>query len=112
MTDLAVFYIHTVTVETSAGVGPYGDTWLPPVSVACFVDDEQDVTVSGTTVAVSDSTKVYADLAYAPDTPPIAGQFAPNSKVTVNGQVCRVVNVKRRSGDALGLPSHVEVTVK
>lgn len=109
---LNTFFVNSVSVETSAGSGPYGDTFLNPVTVPCFVDDEQDVTVSGTTVAVADTTKVYADLAYAPASPPTAGQFAVNSKVTVNGQVCRVINVKRRDGGTLGLPDHVEVTVK
>lgn len=106
------FYIHTATVQTCAGSGPYGDTFLPPVQVPCFADDAQDVQVQGTTVAVTDSTVVYADLAWAPSNPPTAGQFAPNSKVSVNGQDARVISVKRRSGDALGLPSHVQVSIK
>lgn len=112
MSEIDDFYVHTATVETYQGNGTYGDTWLPQVAVPCFADDGQDVTVNGTTVAVTDQTKLYADLAYAPDTVPTAGQFAANSKVTVNGQVARVVSVKRHSSADLGLPDHVEVTIK
>lgn len=101
-----------VSVETCSGSGPYGDTFLTATNVACFVDDAQDVSVGGTSVIVTDTTKLYADLKYAPSVTPTAGQFAVNSRVTVNGQSTRVVNVKRRASGTLGLPDHVEVTVR
>lgn len=112
MTLLDRFFVHTVMVETNLGTGPYGDTFAAPTAVRCFVDDAQDVVVTGTTVAVNDQTKIYAPPTAAPSTPPVAGQFAVNSRVTVNGQVTLVHNVKRRSSGALHLPDHVEVSVR
>ncbi len=106
MTDpLNEFYVHTASVQTYTGTGPRGDTFASAVAVACFVDDEQDVTLQGTTIAVSDLTKVYAPLS-------AASLFTPASKVTVNGQQARVTAMKRHSSGALGLPDHVEVTIK
>lgn len=107
------WWVHTVTVETCAGRTAAGMTYLPAKAVKCYIEDAQDVTVGGTTLAVIDKTVLYAAIDAAPSSPPVAGQFAVNSRVTVDGQVTQVVNVKRRSGSALGVDlDHVEVTVQ
>jgi hypothetical protein len=105
MSKLDRFYVHTASVETFTGAGPRGDTFATAVNVACFVDDAQDVVVTGATLAVNDQTKIYAPLS-------TVATFAVNSRVTVNGVTALVRNVKRRSSGALNLPDHVEVSIR
>lgn len=107
------WWVRSVTVETSAGRSASGETFLTAKAVACYYEDAQDVTVGSSILAVSDGTVIFAPISQAPDSPPIAGQFAVNSKVTVDGQVTRVVSVKRQVGSGLGVDlDHVEVLVK
>lgn len=95
---------QTITVEPLLGSSPYGATFGPPVELDAFVDDAQDVIVQGTTVAITDQTKIYTRLS-------AVGVLTTDSRVTVDGEVVRVESVKRRSSGGL-LPDHLEVTVR
>lgn len=98
-------YVHTAAVQTYLGTGPNGDTFATTVNVPCFADDQQNVTVNGTSVAVTDATNLYAD-------PSWLATLTPNSKVVVNGQSARVISVKRHLSGSLLLPDHLEVTIR
>lgn len=95
--------VHSITVETYAGTGAYGDTFAAPVQIRCFVDDQRKNVLApdGSTV-VSEST-VIAKLTDAI-------KLAAKSKVTLpSGRHAIVINAKRRDDGGLGAPQHVEV---
>ena len=99
---IELFFIHSVSVETYAGSGAYGDLYAAPAPVACFVDDDIHLTRDASGVEVVSSSVVYAP---ASDT----AMFPPGSKVTVNGRLAHVISTNSRDSGPLGLPDHVEV---
>lgn len=102
MVALASMFIHTATVETFAGTGAYGDTYMAPVQVQGFLDDGVVLVSTGTSQQLEQKSIFYAALSDA-------AKFVPDSRVTVNGRQAWVSSVRRRDGGALGLPDHVEV---
>jgi len=99
---LSAFFIHTASVETFAGAGSYGDTYAAPVDVKGFLDDGVVLVRTGTSEQLEQKSIFYAALSDA-------DKFVPDSRVTVNGRAAWVSAIRRRDGDALGLPSHIEV---
>jgi hypothetical protein len=97
-----VFYVHTAVVETSNGFGAYGDTFDAPYTLPCFVDDGSRLVLNSAGEQVVSTARLFTYPAHE-------GRFVPNSRVTVNGRVSRVVATHRRDSGALRLPDHIEV---
>ena len=107
---IARLFTQTVTLATYLGSGTFNDVFADPVAVACQVEDTiREVRNSDGDQVVS-TARVFAGLSTAPDVPAVAGQFAPGSKVTVNGRTALVLSVARRD---VGPTSarHVEVAL-
>ncbi len=105
MSDIAVFFVHTATVEPFLNTSGYGiDLFGPAVTVACFADDTRHQIRSTSGELVISETTLYASVADAPT-------FAINSRVTVNGNVSRVMKVNTNDSGPLGLPDHCAVNL-
>lgn len=89
-------------VEPFLGAGPAGDLYDTPVTVEGFLDDGTvlEQTASGEQLVAR--TKWYCDLSEVT-------HFLPESRVTVNGRVLQVGQVRRRDASGFGGPSHLEV---
>ncbi len=102
MSGISALFIHTATVETFTGTGPYGDVYAAPVTVAALLDQGAVLVRTATTEELEQKSILYAALTDA-------DKFTVGTRVTVNGTVGWVVTVRRRDGGSLGLPDHVEV---
>ena len=102
MSAISVFFVHTASVETFLGAGPTGDTYAAPVDVKGLLDDGIVRVQTSTGEQLEQKSIFYAALTDA-------AKFVPESRITVNGRAVQVTAVRRRDGDAVGLPSHVEV---
>ena len=103
--DLSMFWIHSASVETYAGDGAYGPTYSAPATTRCFLDDSIKLVRNNAGLEVVSSTTVFAPASSA-------AMFLPESRVTANGKVSKVITVNAMDGDALGLPSHVQVSLQ
>lgn len=107
---LAMFYVHTVTVETYQGQGANGPVFAAPVQVIGFLDTTSDLARTGTVEeATSASSMFYTD-------PANAGLFTVQTRVTsalLEGDgKATVVKVNSLTSGGLGLPDHVEVALQ
>lgn len=102
MSDVTLFFVHTVSVETLTGQGGHGPVYAAPVQIPCFIDDSLHLVRNAEGQEVVSSTVVYADSA-------VASSFAVNSRVTANGKVAHVITLNAHDSGSLGLPDHVEV---
>lgn len=97
--------VHTVVVEPQTGKGVYGDQYGAPVTVRCFQDDARQVVRNATGAEVVSETTLYCNLRHA-------GDFPPDSKVTLSdGTVAYVMAMKRRDDGGRGAPEHLEVSL-
>lgn len=97
--------VHSIEVEPLLGQfsqGPsYGVKQLIP---RCFVEDETTLQRDKTGQEVVSFSRVFiADL---------ETDIPLDSRVTVNGRVTTVLNVKRRDGGGLPTPNHLEVILR
>lgn len=100
--SIARLFTQQVTVETFAGYGTKGPVFAAPQVVLCFVNHASKlITAPNGQQVVAEST-IYAALA-ALDT------FAPQSRVTVDGQPTQVINAHRRDSAGPASAHHVEV---
>lgn len=104
------WFVHTITVETFTGTTGYGvDVFDAPVELAppngCWVDGSRKLVrnsageqvVSETTIATFNSN---------------AALFTPDSKVTINGVISRVIKANAGDSGSLNLPTdHLEVNL-
>lgn len=111
MPGIAALFTQTVDVETLTGSGAYGDVFASPVTVACFVNDRSKMVRNSNGDEIVSTTTLYAPLTASPDVPATAGQFAPGSRVTVNGRTAYVVNAARRDSAGPSRIWHTEVTL-
>ena len=109
--DISEFYVHTAIVETFTGTSGYGvDQFAAPVTLdpaagnGCFIDDTRRLVRSSDGEQVISETTLYTF-------PSNADLFTPNSRVTINGAVSRVITKNLNDSGALGLPDHVAVTL-
>lgn len=115
--DIADFYVQTAIVETYQGTNGYGeDTFAAPVTLdpadvstrpdgnGCWIDDARHL------VRTSDSEQVISEstLYTYPDN---AALFTPNTRVTVNDNVSRVIKTNLNTSGDLDLPDHVAVSL-
>ena len=103
--DIAELFIHTVTVETYAGSGAYGDTWEPESEpVPCFIDESRRLVRDQHGAEVTSETTILTTLGEA-------DRFTPGSRVHVRDWTATVIGRARFDGEELGLPSHTEVNL-
>lgn len=98
------FYVHTITVETLLGTGPYGDVFAAPVTVTGFLDGVRRLVRNSTGEQVVSESTFYT-------TPDKSGLFTPDSRVTADGAVSRVIKVNLNDSGPPGLPDHLAVTL-
>lgn len=109
MSGVARLFKQSVTVETRTGQGAYGDVFASPATVPCFISEQVRLVRNTNAEEVTSSTTLYAALAAAPDAAPTAGQFAPGSKVTVNGRAAYVIGASRHDAAGPTRIHHAEV---
>lgn len=105
MDDLEDFYVHTVTVETYQGTNGYGeDVFAGPVAVVGFLDDSRRLVRTQTAEQVISEAQFYTR-------PENGTLFTPDSRVTVDGVVSRVIRTNVNTSGPLGLPDHTVVSL-
>lgn len=109
--DITEFYVDIAVVETITGTTGYGvDVFAAPVTLdpatgnGCYVDDGRRLVRSTTGEQVISESTLYTD-------PSNAALFTPNSRVTVDGIVSRVIKANLNDSGPLGLPDHLAVTL-
>lgn len=103
--DMAEFYIHSATVEAYLGTNGLGvDTFSAPVVVLGFADNSRKL------VRNSDGEQVISETTFY-TYPSWAASFAPNSRVTIDGAVSRVIGVNSNTSGDLDLPDNLAVTL-
>lgn len=105
--ELDEFYVHTVTVETFQGTSGSGtDLFSAPAILTngCFIEPKRRLVRDSTGEQVVSETTVYTY-------PTNAALFTPNSRVTVNGNVARVITVAPFDSGDLDLPDHVVINL-
>lgn len=96
------FYVHSGSIEKLAGGNADGDVYDTAKPVVGFLDDQTRVVINPDGDTVTSSATFYTALTNR-------SLFAPRSRLTVNGRVCTVLDVRVRDSGPLGLPDHVEV---
>lgn len=107
---IAMFFVHTVTVEQFLGTSGYGvDQFASAVTLTppngCFVDDSTKLTRDAKGDEVVSSSTVYTATGNA-------ALFTEGARVTTGGRVSRVIKVNVNDSGTLGLPDHVAVSLE
>jgi hypothetical protein len=105
--SIARFFIETATVETYLGTNGYGgDTFAAPVQLVspngCWVDNSVKLVRSAQGEQVVSNSRLYTY-------PANAALFTPDTRVTVDGVITRVLMANVNLSGVLKLPDHVEV---
>jgi hypothetical protein len=102
---IADFFVHSASVELFLGTSGYGvDSFSPPTVVAGFADDARKV------VRDSEGQEVVSESTFY-TLPANASLFGPDSRVTINGNISRVIKMRLNTSGGLGLPDHCVVTL-
>lgn len=105
MITAAAFFTTSASVETFTGAGASGDQYAAAVTVAGHLDDALLRVQQSAGEQVVGRAVFIADIADA-------AKFTPQSRVTVDGDVHQVTEVRRREGGALfAAIAHVEVVL-
>lgn len=99
----ASLLVHTVDVETKTGDGAFGETYAPPVTVACYREAKRRL-VRG---ANGDQALSGVTLYCAPGQ---AATFTAGSRVTWDGCATTVMAAQDHDSGGLGAPDHTEVS--
>lgn len=102
MSDLEDFYVHTVSVETKAGTGAYGDVYAAPVDVPCWLEPKRRLVRNKDGQEVLSTSFLSCDIAHS-------STFTPDSKVSHGGTTAYVIGVNSLTSGALELPDHLEI---
>lgn len=108
--SISRWFVHTVTVETFLGTNGYGeDVFDVPVILAppngCWVDNASKLVLNKDGVEVVSETSIGTATANAP-------LFTPESRVTINGVISRVIKANNGDSGPLNLPTdHLEVNL-
>ena len=107
MDDITDFFVHTVTVETWAGAGAYGDTYQPPAQVTGFLEGKVSLVRNKDSEQVVYNSIFYCAVADGP-------KFLPDSKVTMTGRTNPGYVITQNVNDApgLGLPEHAAIYLR
>lgn len=99
------FYVHTAIVEMFLGTSGYGvDMFAAPVTVDCFAADSRKLIRDASGEQVVSESTLYTYPTNAP-------LFVADSRVTVNGNVSRVIRTNLNDSGPLNLPDHVAVSL-
>lgn len=103
--DLEEFYVHTATVEMFLGTSGYGeDLFAAPVTLSGFADDSRKL------VRGKDGEQIVSESTFY--TYPVnAPAFVADSRVTIRGNVSRVIKTNLNDSEDLDLPDHVAVSL-
>ena len=106
---MAEMYVHTLIVEPFLGTSGYGvDLFGPPTVLAppngVFADDSRKLIRDASGEQVVSETTIYTF-------PPNAPLFPADSRITINGNVSRVIKTNLNDSGALDLPDHVAVSL-
>ena len=98
------YFIHEITVEPYAGESSTGQLYGPLTVVRCFLDEQTRAVRTPGGEQVTSTSTAYADL----------GTIAPAlSRVTLpGGRTTTVIQAKRRDGQRLGTPNHLEIQLE
>jgi hypothetical protein len=99
----AFLLIHSITIEPRIGSYSHGPQYGPAVTYECFVEDGTTLQRDREGQEVVSTSRVF--LALEADCPV-------ESRVTVNGRETTVLDVKRRDGGSLPVPSHLELILR
>ena len=103
--DMADMYVHSATVELFLGTSGYGvDSFSAPVVVAGFADDSRKVVRNSTGQEVISESTFFTS-------PANAYLFMADSRVTINGNVSRVIKTNTNDSGVLDLPDNCVVTL-
>lgn len=111
MSEFDEFMVHTVTVDTHNGEGPWGNTTSPESGpVPCFIEDS----VGLTRTATGDSVSTTATLWIVDKTH--WDKFTPESIVhlpalRLPARDATVLNASPADSGPLGLPDHLKVVL-
>lgn len=104
--DFAEFLTQAVTVEPYDGDGAYGPTYTTAETIdECFVEDKRQLVLAADGTETIAQTTVWADKAHA-------SAFLPESRVTVNGRVMKVIVTELSESGDLDLPDHILVRLQ
>lgn len=93
--DLADFWVHTVSVQTYQGTNGAGvKTYATAQSVPCFLSRKLRFVRDANGNQITSSATVSADTVWA-------AMLTAQSKVTVDGRVTTVISVAESTGGAL-----------
>ena len=108
---MAEFYLQTAIVETCQGTDGSGeDVFETPVTLdpdggnGCWIDATSKLVQSTDGEQIISASTLYTY-------PSNASLFTPNSRVTVNGAISRVIRTNLNTSGALDLPDHVAVSL-
>ncbi|WP_181276005.1 hypothetical protein [Brevibacterium oceani] len=101
--ELALFWVHTTSVRTYEGSGPFGETYADPVDVPCFIDNTRKLVRDQTGREVTSEATITGPVTKA-------AHFTPESLVTIDGNERTVLTVATHYSGSLDLPDHFEVT--
>jgi len=95
---------HRITVEPYEGESSTGPLYAAPVIIRCFLDEETRAVRSPGGEQTTSTSTAYADLDIA----------APAlSRVTLpDGRTTTVIAAKRRDGNGLQTPNHLEIQLE
>ena len=106
MSDFDEFMVHTVTVETHAGEGPFGNTTSPESDpIPCLIEDSQGLSRTATGDTVSTTATLWIMDTTQRD------KFTPESIVHLNGRTATVLRIEEADSGSLGLPDHLKVVL-
>ena len=95
--------MHTTTVQTYRGSGPFGETYDDPVEVPCFINSTRKLVRDQTGREVVSEATITGPVTHA-------AKFTPESLTTIDGNERTVLTVATHYSGSLGLPDHFEVT--
>lgn len=106
---MADMYVHTAIVEKLLGTSGYGeDLFAAPVTLAppngCLIDDTRKLVRSASGAQVVSETTLFTYPVNAP-------LFNADARVTINGNVARVIKTNTNDSGVLDLPDHVAVSL-
>lgn len=100
---LALWKVHTASVETFTGPTPTGDGYSAPVDVEGLFDEGLVRVRDANGEQLVQQSRFFAEPEDAP-------KFTPESRVTVAGRVAQVSKAHlREAGGVFALVAHVEV---
>ena len=106
MSDFDEFMVHTVTVETYGGEGPFGNVMNPESEpIPCLIEDSRGLsrTATGDTVTTTATVWVMDKSLW--------DLFTPESVVHLNGRTATVFRVEPAESGDLGLPDQLKVVL-